>query len=66
MSIIAQITEMATTLQSLASSSAPSPYDQVEMSIELLPEFGWSIQGRPVFGPGSVFQGANYQMLIAT
>lgn len=26
-------------------------------SIELLPEFGWSVKGIPVYGPGSVFQG---------
>ncbi|CAO3622795.1 unnamed protein product [Cunninghamella blakesleeana] len=25
--------------------------------ITLLPEFGWSIHGKPVYGPGSVFQG---------
>ncbi|KAI8149921.1 hypothetical protein BJV82DRAFT_504306 [Fennellomyces sp. T-0311] len=30
------------------------------MSIELLPEFGWSIDGKPVYGPGSVFQGYVY------
>ncbi|KAI8139701.1 hypothetical protein BJV82DRAFT_672372 [Fennellomyces sp. T-0311] len=28
-----------------------------EISIELLPEFGWSTQGQPTYGPGSVFQG---------
>ncbi|KAI7885292.1 hypothetical protein K492DRAFT_234262 [Lichtheimia hyalospora FSU 10163] len=27
------------------------------LAIELLPEFGWSVQGQPAFGPGSVFQG---------
>jgi hypothetical protein len=27
------------------------------LSIEILPEFGWSIKGQPVYGPGSVFQG---------
>ncbi|KAI9260400.1 hypothetical protein EDC94DRAFT_611047 [Helicostylum pulchrum] len=27
------------------------------LSIELLPEFGWSIKNQPVYGPGSVFQG---------
>ncbi|ORY94903.1 hypothetical protein BCR43DRAFT_494785 [Syncephalastrum racemosum] len=27
------------------------------LSIDLLPEFGWSVQDEPVFGPGSVFQG---------
>ncbi|KAI8376668.1 hypothetical protein EDC96DRAFT_495395 [Choanephora cucurbitarum] len=27
------------------------------LSIELLPEFGWSINHQPVYGPGSVFQG---------
>lgn len=26
-------------------------------SIELLPEFGWSVKDIPVYGPGSVFQG---------
>ncbi|KAL9549451.1 hypothetical protein MBANPS3_005200 [Mucor bainieri] len=26
-------------------------------AIELLPEFGWSVKGIPVYGPGSVFQG---------
>ncbi|KAL1929203.1 hypothetical protein VTP01DRAFT_2262 [Rhizomucor pusillus] len=29
----------------------------VKISIELLPEFGWSCKGQHVFGPGSVFQG---------
>lgn len=28
------------------------------LSIELLPEFGWSIKGEHVYGPGSVFQGS--------
>ncbi|KAI8384018.1 hypothetical protein BD560DRAFT_486825 [Blakeslea trispora] len=27
------------------------------LTIELLPEFGWSINEQPVYGPGSVFQG---------
>ncbi|KAF7729352.1 hypothetical protein EC973_004608 [Apophysomyces ossiformis] len=27
------------------------------LSIILLPEFGWTIQDQPVYGPGSVFQG---------
>lgn len=27
------------------------------LTIELLPEFGWSIKGEHVYGPGSVFQG---------
>lgn len=27
------------------------------LSIELLPEFGWSIKDTPAYGPGSVFQG---------
>jgi hypothetical protein len=27
------------------------------LSIELLPEFGWSIKNTPIYGPGSVFQG---------
>ncbi|KAI8092864.1 uncharacterized protein BX664DRAFT_384376 [Halteromyces radiatus] len=29
----------------------------MSLSIHLLPEFGWSVRGQPVFGPGSVFQG---------
>ncbi|SAM01197.1 hypothetical protein [Absidia glauca] len=29
----------------------------MSLSIHLLPEFGWSLRDRPVFGPGSVFQG---------
>ncbi|KAI9487689.1 MAG: hypothetical protein EXX96DRAFT_494107 [Benjaminiella poitrasii] len=29
----------------------------VSLSIELLPEFGWSINNKPAYGPGSVFQG---------
>ncbi|KAF7722476.1 hypothetical protein EC973_003096 [Apophysomyces ossiformis] len=28
-----------------------------QISIDLLPEFGWAIQNTPVYGPGSVFQG---------
>lgn len=28
------------------------------LSIELLPEFGWSIKNTPIYGPGSVFQGS--------
>jgi hypothetical protein len=31
------------------------------LSIELLPEFGWSIKNQPVYGPGSVFQGIVYK-----
>lgn len=31
--------------------------ENYSLSIELLPEFGWSIKGQPVYGPGSVFQG---------
>ncbi|KAI9265154.1 hypothetical protein BDA99DRAFT_507893 [Phascolomyces articulosus] len=27
------------------------------LTLELLPEFGWSIRGEPTYGPGSVFQG---------
>lgn len=29
------------------------------VSIKLSPEFGWSIQNKNVFGPGSVIQGIN-------
>lgn len=28
------------------------------LSIDLLPEFGWSIKNTPIYGPGSVFQGS--------
>jgi hypothetical protein len=35
----------------------PSEKEACSVSIELLPEFGWSINGQPVYGPGSVFQG---------
>ncbi|ORX59672.1 hypothetical protein DM01DRAFT_1405177 [Hesseltinella vesiculosa] len=28
-----------------------------QLNLVLLPEFGWTIQNKPVFGPGSVFQG---------
>ncbi|KAG0795896.1 hypothetical protein G6F57_008108 [Rhizopus arrhizus] len=35
----------------------PSEKEACSVSIELLPEFGWSIGGQPVYGPGSVFQG---------
>ncbi|CDH52335.1 hypothetical protein RO3G_08209 [Lichtheimia corymbifera JMRC:FSU:9682] len=31
--------------------------DQINISIHLLPEFGWTIDGEPVYGPGSAFQG---------
>jgi hypothetical protein len=31
--------------------------DCCSLEIELLPEFGWSIKDKPVYGPGSVFQG---------
>ncbi|KAI9356441.1 hypothetical protein BD770DRAFT_390230 [Pilaira anomala] len=34
-----------------------SPKKTCSLSIELLPEFGWSIRNQPVYGPGSVFQG---------
>ncbi|KAI8062905.1 hypothetical protein BC940DRAFT_308027 [Gongronella butleri] len=27
------------------------------LTLHLLPEFGWTLQNKPVFGPGSVFQG---------
>ncbi|CAO3666997.1 unnamed protein product [Rhizopus stolonifer] len=33
------------------------PQEFLSVSIELLPEFGWSINNQPVYGPGSVFQG---------
>ncbi|KAF7729350.1 hypothetical protein EC973_004606 [Apophysomyces ossiformis] len=36
---------------------AAPPNTAVELSVVLLPEFGWTIQGQPVYGPGSVFQG---------
>ncbi|KAI8092863.1 uncharacterized protein BX664DRAFT_328339 [Halteromyces radiatus] len=31
--------------------------DQIQLSIQLQPEFGWAIKDEPVFGPGSVIQG---------
>ncbi|KAI7877489.1 hypothetical protein K492DRAFT_209683 [Lichtheimia hyalospora FSU 10163] len=31
--------------------------DKINISIHLLPEFGWTIDGEPVYGPGSAFQG---------
>ncbi|KAG0166125.1 hypothetical protein DFQ28_004912 [Apophysomyces sp. BC1034] len=34
-----------------------------QISISLLPEFGWAIKGEPVYGPGSVFQGAVHLQL---
>lgn len=36
---------------------SPSVDPIVKISIELLPEFGFTIQDEPVYGPGSVFQG---------
>ncbi|KAG0166126.1 hypothetical protein DFQ28_004911 [Apophysomyces sp. BC1034] len=36
---------------------AASPHTTAELSVVLLPEFGWTIQDQPVYGPGSVFQG---------
>lgn len=36
-----------------------SPPSSSILAIELLPEFGWSVQGQPAFGPGSVFQGTS-------
>lgn len=35
----------------------PSSDPIISISIELLPEFGFTIQDEPVYGPGSVFQG---------
>lgn len=35
----------------------PSSDPIVSISIELLPEFGFTVQDEPVYGPGSVFQG---------
>lgn len=35
----------------------PSTDPIVSISIELLPEFGFTVQDEPVYGPGSVFQG---------
>ncbi|KAL9549986.1 hypothetical protein MBANPS3_004954 [Mucor bainieri] len=35
----------------------PSIDPIVSISIELLPEFGFTVQDEPVYGPGSVFQG---------
>lgn len=29
----------------------------IDIHIELLPEFGFTVQNEPVYGPGSVFQG---------
>ncbi|KAI9278065.1 hypothetical protein BY458DRAFT_503709 [Sporodiniella umbellata] len=31
--------------------------EPVSISIDMLPEFGWSINNQPAYGPGSVFQG---------
>lgn len=36
---------------------SPSVDPIVKISIELLPEFGFTVQDEPVYGPGSVFQG---------
>lgn len=35
----------------------PSVDPVISISIELLPEFGFTVQDEPVYGPGSVFQG---------
>lgn len=35
----------------------PSVDPIISISIELLPEFGFTVQDEPVYGPGSVFQG---------
>lgn len=35
----------------------------VELSIDLLPEFGWRINGEPVYSPGSIFEG-NYTIIL--
>ncbi|KAG0166124.1 hypothetical protein DFQ28_004913 [Apophysomyces sp. BC1034] len=37
--------------------SSPVLQTATELSIVLLPEFGWTIQDQLVYGPGSVFQG---------
>ncbi|CAO3622799.1 unnamed protein product [Cunninghamella blakesleeana] len=31
--------------------------NQIQLSIDLHPEFGWSMKDEPIFGPGSVIQG---------
>ncbi|KAG2206691.1 hypothetical protein INT47_003633 [Mucor saturninus] len=36
---------------------SPSNDPIISISIELLPEFGFTVQDEPVYGPGSVFQG---------
>jgi len=38
----------------------PSTDPIVSISIELLPEFGFTVQDEPVYGPGSVFQGMSH------
>jgi hypothetical protein len=38
---------------------SPSIDPIISISIELLPEFGFTIQDEPVYGPGSVFQGTS-------
>ncbi|KAI9317095.1 hypothetical protein BX666DRAFT_1877719 [Dichotomocladium elegans] len=45
---------MCPSLTSLACSSSGC---RRQLSIELSSEFGWSVRGEPVYGPGSVFQG---------
>lgn len=39
---------------------SPSVDPVINISIELLPEFGFTVQDEPVYGPGSVFQGKQY------
>lgn len=37
--------------------------NQIKLNIHLQPEFGWSIEGEPAFGPGSVLQGTLFYFL---
>jgi hypothetical protein len=43
---------------------SPSVDPIISISIELLPEFGFTIQDEPVYGPGSVFQGKHKFFLL--
>ncbi|KAF7729351.1 hypothetical protein EC973_004607 [Apophysomyces ossiformis] len=43
----------------------PNAHNIPEISISLLPEFGWAVKDEPVYGPGSVFQGAVHIRLSA-
>lgn len=42
--------------------NTPSTDPIIRISIELLPEFGFTVQDEPVYGPGSVFQGKELGM----